>query len=145
MAAPQPKDPLAPAQSVTLVAYNVGERYWFERQGDTSENPTLHLTPGTHVEVTVINRAHLAHDLRFGSPIERVSPLLEPGQQETFSFDVPADASGTSRYWCEPHNLLGMSGKIVFGSDHSLGPPPWAAWIGIGAALVVAALRRAGA
>jgi len=144
-AAPQPADPLAPAQAITLVAYNVGDRYWFERQGDTTENPTLHLAPGTRVEVTVVNRAHLAHDLRFGSPIDRVSPLLEPGQQETFSFNVPPDAHGTSRYWCEPHNLLGMSGKVVFGSAHAAPTPPWAAWVAVGASLAAAAWRRPGA
>lgn len=111
-----------------MEAFNTGDQYWFKLQDASEKNPTLTIPPGARVEVTLKNVAHVGHNIRFDDPINRALPILDPGRQDTLTFDVPANASGRSGYWCEPHRSFGMQGEIAWGAEESRRTPsPWVA------------------
>lgn len=100
---------------LALQAFDAGEAdYWFEAEGLTGRNPTLTFPAGTRVVVTLHNDAHLHHNVHFGEPLDRATRQIGPGGSVIISLDVPADANGAARYWCDPHRELGMIGEVRF-------------------------------
>ena len=101
-----------------------GAHVWFDPIG-------LKVTPGTMVRWVVEANAHTTtayhpdndnHPLRIP---ERAKPwdsgyLIEPGQ----SFEVTLDQEGVYDYFCAPHEMAGMVGRIIVGRPGGPGARP---------------------
>lgn len=96
-----------PAREITLVARGMA---FYVEGAPTEPNPTLELTAGERVRVTLRNDDRgMTHD--FAVPVAGAG--LEPiewNERGVVVFDVPA-TPGTYEYVCRPH-LLMMKGVI---------------------------------
>lgn len=102
--------PLAAAQGSVTLRFTATDD-GFLVGGYNGLNPTLEISPGAHVELRLANAASGAHNIRFGSPVDRASPCcLRPGQEGVFEFDVPADANAETTYdsTMDPERLRGV-------------------------------------
>lgn len=108
--------------AVTLNVTVEGDAYAFTIEGFDGENPALELAAGSTVTATFTNNGESAHNLVFGAPISKGTEMLEPGASETITFTVPASASGSTTYYCEPHQFQGMEGQVALKAAEN--PPP---------------------
>src|SRR5262249_1705683 len=99
--------------------------------------PLLHMEPGDHVEIDLVNRLPQGTNLHVhGMHVSPVSPAddvlisIPAGQTFHYVYDLPEDHSpGT--YWYHSHEhgfsegqvFAGMSGIIVVGGEEQLLPP----------------------
>lgn len=118
--------PMARAQALTLTltAHDEGPpgshnetAYWFEAAGTSGRNPSLRLSPGSHVVVTLANAGDRPHSIHFGPPIDAASRLIDAGSTDRFEFDVPANTTGSTTYWCDAHEVIGMGGVVEFTTE----------------------------
>lgn len=113
------QEPADEPRPIRFDAFNVGEEFWFEVEAVPGRNPEITFEPGEQVEITLYNRASQSHNIRFGEPVDRALPILEPSRQDSMRFTVPEDAEGETQYWCEPHRSLGMYGTLKFGEPEN--------------------------
>lgn len=114
--------PAAAEETVTLNVGVDGESYAFVVEGMTGTNPAIELPAESTVTVTFTNNGTTVHNLVFGTPIGKGTQILEPGGTETITFTVPANANGTTTYYCEPHQFQGMEGQVAFKADEDPTP-----------------------
>lgn len=122
---------------ITMNGTDDGSRVWFEPVG-------LHVPPGTTIRWTNRDQGNThsstayhpdndGHPLRIPSNAKAWnSDLLLPGQH----FEVTLRVEGVYDYFCLPHEMAGMSGRIIVGTPPSSGfwntptsdvpPPAWA-------------------
>ena len=97
---PAPRD-------ITLVVRGMA----FYLEGDSLPNPTIQLTAGERVRITLRNEERgIRHDVA----LPAMDAALEPigwNESADVTFVVP-DTPGTHDYWCRPHMLM-MRGKII--------------------------------
>lgn len=111
--------------SLTLEAHQDGGEYYFTLEGETAKNPVLELPANTDVTITLVGVSGV-HNIQvqgFGP-----SDYVSPGETTTYVFTTPA--SGTLRYWCVPHEALGMQGTIRVMGDGGGQAPPTGAPVG---------------
>lgn len=94
--------------------------FWMTVEGYEERNPTIELEPGEEVRVNFHNEGTQVHVLVFEEPIDVADLVVEPGDNLTANFTVPANATGTTQYVCGFHQMLGEGGAITFGEA----PPP---------------------
>jgi plastocyanin len=108
----------------------LGSRVWFDPVG-------LYVRPGTTVRWIVRENVHTTtayhprndhHSLRIP---ESARPwdsgfLVNPGAH----FDVTLDVPGVYDYYCAPHEMAGMVGRIVVGKPLGPGGKPFDYWVG---------------
>jgi nitrite reductase (NO-forming) len=108
---------LAIADRVVSIAPGIQYRAW--TFGDTAPGPVIHVRQGQRVEVTLTNKAMMAHSVDFHAA--QVAPNVDfadvaPGGSKTFSF--VASIPGVFMYHCGTapafeHIANGMYGAIV--------------------------------
>lgn len=116
--------PAAAAGSVDVAMRGTadGARVWFEPVG-------LHVAPGTIIRWT--NRdpgnAHSStayHPSNLDHPL-RIPPAAAPWNSDYLlpdqSFEVRLTAEGVYDYFCMPHEMAGMAGRIVVGKPEPAG------------------------
>lgn len=101
-------------ESLEVTGHDEGSEYWFtaEELGEEVENPPILLKPGTTYEVNFTNAGSVEHNLVFGGPVDANTSLIAGGEEESITFTVPTNATGTFSYWCDPHRGLGMQGEV---------------------------------
>lgn len=104
--------------SFTLETGQEGQQLVFLGVGgdiDGMVNPTLLVEPGQVVEITVINRMAVEHDLRVAEFGVETGSMTQEGEQRTIRFQ--ADKEGGFTYFCTVpgHQAAGMEGLIVVG------------------------------
>jgi plastocyanin len=99
-----------------------GSRVWFEPVG-------VHLKPGTIVRwsnrdpgnshtTTAYHPTNGGHPLRIPDAAKPWdSDYLLPGER----FEVPFTVEGVYDYFCQPHEMAGMAGRIVIGTPPASG------------------------
>ena len=94
-------------RDIRIVARDMA--YYVESLSD--RNPTLQLTAGEQVRVTLRNEdSGMLHD--FGIPVLDLGTGTVPfGTEKTITFKVPATSTGLT-YVCTPHSAM-MSGRII--------------------------------
>lgn len=84
---------------------------------------TLEVAPGDTI-VWQYNSGY-PHTVTSGTPCtaDGMFDAALNGSNPTFTWDVPADASGSIAYFCEPHCAMGMTGVINVAQDSTLHVP----------------------
>lgn len=104
--------PLADAATVRVELEAVDSAY--RLAGDDAPNPTLRALPGDRVEVHLVNRGALEHNVAFGAPVGQAMPCcLQPGEDATIAFDLPPGFEGNVTYACTLHGASGMRDLLV--------------------------------
>lgn len=102
-----------PPTEMLLEAQDQGSAFWFTSNATGSErNPMIHLAPGAHVVITVVNKGPSPHNLRVSEPVDVATPILSAGERARLEFDVPERADVAIAYWCDPHVSAGMEGTF---------------------------------
>lgn len=84
--------------------------YWFELESSTERNPQIPMMSNSTVVVHFANEGSIAHNLRFGEPLNVSTERLDPGGEETLTLEVPGDAFGLFEYYDDVFRPLGMQG-----------------------------------
>lgn len=102
--------------SVT-VAWTMGDNFF---QADSEKNPTIEVTAGASVTISLDNKGTAIHNMRFAGEDNKYNTsddaasepaLFNAGEKGTIKFTAPAKA-GTYDYQCDFHPT-DMKGKIV--------------------------------
>jgi plastocyanin len=124
LAAARPPDGSAPVR-IHMMSDPLGTTVWFDPIG-------IHIEPGQTVRWVVLSNVHTTtayhprndlHSLRIP---ERAEPwdsgfLVNPGSH----FDVTFSVAGVYDYFCTPHEVAGMVGRIVVGRPEGRGALPF--------------------
>lgn len=130
--------------ALTFTARSDGGTHWFTVEDRSGRNPDVLLAPSTTYDVTFVNDAEAAHDLRFGGGTGAQSGTVDPGDSTTLTVAVPDDPPRVYDYWSEPFREEGMEGLVYteateeFKEDLKVpGPSVLAVLAGLGAAAVI--------
>jgi plastocyanin len=113
-----------PVAEIAMDSSGGGAKVWFDPVG-------IHVEPGTTVRWIVRSNVHTAtayhpaNDMHARRIPETAKPwdsgyLVEPGQ----SFEVKLTVPGVYDYYCRPHELAGMVGRIVVGRPGGIATLP---------------------
>lgn len=122
------------AEEITMNGTQDGSRVWFEPIGLHVPAGTLirwaNRDPGNSHSSTAYHPDNDGHPLRIPTAAKSWnSDLLLPGQH----FEVTLSVEGVYDYFCLPHEMAGMAGRIIVGTPPSSGfwntpapdvPPP---------------------
>lgn len=122
--------PTAALEVIEMGGDTLGTKVWFDPIG-------LHVTPGTTVRWIVRQNVHTAtayspanahHPLRIpdGATPWDSGFLVNPGDH----FDVTLTVPGVYDYYCMPHEMAGMVGRIVVGASPKATARPFDYWVG---------------
>lgn len=122
--------PAPELEVIDMCSDTLGTKVWFDPIG-------LHVKPGTTVRWIVRQNVHTTtaysprnahHPLRIpdGAAAWDSGFLVNPGDH----FDVTLTVPGVYDYYCMPHELAGMVGRIVVGGSPGLTARPFDYWEG---------------
>jgi len=150
----------AASRAWKVEAHDEGATFWFVISGDPAcpggRNPACALAPGDTVSVAFSNLGTQGHnfEVSFGGQKQSVvACCVDAGKNAAGTFTVPSGVGGESKYYCVPHQGLGMRGAIGVASapTTTTAPPPAsstsspgfeAAWAVVGVAAVALLASR---